>query len=304
MRLGTSIDTDQPIDAVVASVRAAKDAGFSTVWSSQIFGVDALTVLAVVAREVEGIGVATGVIPIHPRHPQVLAQQALTVQAISKGRLTLGIGLSHKVVVESLWGYSFDAPATYMREYLDALVPMLRGETVNVHGERVHAITTGPVGGVFESAPTLVVAALGTVMLTLAGTVTDGTVTWMTGAATLRDHIVPTIRRAAEAAGRPAPEVIASLPVCCTTDPVAAAERIDAALAIYPTLPSYKAMLDREGATKPSDVALIGSRERIEEALAELAELGVTETSAAVMGSPSEQAATIDALSAIASKGV
>ena len=110
MRLGTSIDTDQPIDDVVASARAAKDAGFSTVWSSQIFGVDALTVLAVVAREVDGIEFGTGVIPVHPRHPQVLAQQALTVQAISKGRLTLGIGLSHQVVVEGLWGYSFDAP--------------------------------------------------------------------------------------------------------------------------------------------------------------------------------------------------
>ena len=175
MRLGTSIDTDQPIDAVVASARAAKDAGFSTVWSSQIFGADALTVLAVVAREVDGLAFGTGVVPVYARHPQVLAQQALTVQAISKGRLILGIGLSHQVVVESLWGYDFSKPATYLKEYLDALVPMLHGEPCNVHGTRVTAVTTGKLGPAGGSAPTLVIAALGPAMLRLAATVADGT---------------------------------------------------------------------------------------------------------------------------------
>jgi 5,10-methylenetetrahydromethanopterin reductase len=300
MRLGTSIDTDQPIDTVIASTRAAKDAGFSTVWSSQIFGADALTVLAVVAREVDGIGLGTGVIPVHPRHPQVLAQQALTVQAISKGRLTLGIGLSHQVVVEGLWGYSFDAPGTYMRQYLDAIVPMLRGETVNVHGSRVSAVTVGPVGPAGSTPPRLVIAALGPKMLELAATLTDGTVTWMTGVATLRDYIVPTITEAAAAAGRPAPEVIASLPVCCTSDAGGAKERIDTALAIYPTLPSYKAMLDKEGATSPADVALVGSKGQIVDALGQLASAGVTEMGAAIIGTSAEQTATLDVLSGFA----
>jgi len=300
MRIATSIDTDQPIDTVIASARAARGAGFSTVWSSQIFGADALTTLAVVAREVDGIGVATGVVPVHPRHPQVLAQQALTVQAISKGRLTLGIGLSHQVVVEGLWGYEWDRGATYMREYLDALVPMLHGEPVNVKGERVHAVTIGPLGPAECSPPTLVVAALGPVMLRLAGERTDGTVTWMTGIATLRDHIVPTITAAAETAGRPAPQVIASLPICCTTDVAAATERINTTLAIYPTLPSYKAMLDREGAATAAEVALIGSRSQITDQLGQLADAGVTEMGAAVMGTPSEQAATVELLSEVA----
>ncbi len=300
MRLGTSIDTDQPIDTVIASTRAAKDAGFSTVWSSQIFGADALTVLAVVAREVDGIGFGTGVIPVHPRHPQMLAQQALTVQAISKGRLTLGIGLSHKVVVEGLWGYSFDAPGTYMHQYLDAIVPMLRGETVNVHGSKVSAVTIGPVGPAGATPPKLVIAALGPKMLELAATLTDGTVTWMTGIATLRDYIVPTITKAAAAADRPAPEVIASLPVCCTSDVPGAIERINTSLAIYPTLPSYKAMLDKEGATSPADVALVGSKDQIVDALGELGAAGVTEMGAAVIGTAAEQAATLDVLSGFA----
>lgn len=300
MRIGTSIDTDQPIDEVIASASAARDNGFSTVWSSQIFGADALTVLAVVAKEVPDIGVGTAVIPIHPRHPQVLAQQALTVQAISNGRLTLGIGLSHKVVVEGLWGYSFETPATYMREYLDALLPMLQGEAVNVKGERVHAVTVGKVGPSGGTAPRLVMAALGPAMLRLAGERTDGTVTWMTGISTLRDYVVPTISAAAAAVGRASPEVFASLPICCTSDAAAATERINTALAIYPTLPSYKAMLDREGAAAPAEVALIGSREQITDGLGQLAAAGVTETGAVVIGTPSEQAATIELLSGVA----
>ena len=115
------------------------------------------------------------------------------------------------------------------------------------------------------------VAALAPKMLELAATLADGTVTWMTGIATLRDYIVPTITKAAADAGRPAPEVIASLPVCCTSDVPAAIERINTSLAIYPTLPSYKAMLDKEGATGPADVALIGSKDQIVDALGQLA---------------------------------
>jgi F420-dependent oxidoreductase-like protein len=303
MKLGTSLDTDKPIDDVVANARAAKDAGFASVWSSQIFGVDALTVLAVVAREVEGIGVATGVVPIHPRHPMVLAAQARTVQAISGGRLTLGIGLSHQVMVEGVWGISFDKPGTYMREYLDALVPMLRGEPVNVKGTAVSANVFQAVGPTTSSPPSLVVAALGPEMLRLAGTVTDGTVTWMTGIATLRDHIVPTIRSAAEAAGRPAPRVIASVAICLTDDVSGAAERIDKELAIYPTLPSYKAMLDREGATSPSQVSIIGSRDKIEDALGAVVDAGVTEVLTGPIGTKDEVSATFALLGELARKG-
>jgi F420-dependent oxidoreductase-like protein len=227
----------------------------------------------------------------------MLAQQARTVQAISKGRLVLGIGLSHQVVVEGMWGYGFESPATYMREYLDALVPMLRGEQVSVRGERVTAVTIGPVGPEWPTPPKLVLAALGPAMLKLAATMADGTVTWMTGLATLRDYIVPTITAAAAEAGRPAPSVMASLPVCCTTDAAGAIERINKALAIYPTLPSYKAMLDREGATAAGDVALVGSKDQIVDTMDQLAAAGVTDLGAAVMGTPDEQAATVALLS-------
>ncbi len=292
MRLATSIDTDQPIDEVVAAAKDARDAGFARVWSSQIFGADALTVLAVVAREVDGIEIATGVVPVHPRHPQVLAQQALTVQAISKGRLTLGIGLSHRVVVEELWGYDYDRGASYMRDYLSALLPMLRRETIDVHGERLRARTFGPIGVEVPSPPSVLLAALGPVMLRLAGSVADGTATWMTGVATLRDYIVPTIRKAAADAGRGEPTVVASLPVCVTADRSAVAARIDEALAIYTTLPSYKAMLDREGAATASDVALLGSRSEVLDGLRALEDAGVSEASLAIFGDRDEREAT------------
>lgn len=301
MRLGTMIDTDRPIDTVIEQLRAAKDAGMDSAWSSQIFGADALTALAVAAREVDGIDVGTAVVPIQPRHPQVLAQQALTVQAVTGGRLTLGIGLSHKVVVDGMWKLSFDKPATYMREYLDALVPMLVGETVNAQGEFVSAVTMGPVGPAVTAPPSLMVAALGPVMLELAGARTDGTLTWMTGTATLRDYVVPTIAAAASRAGRPAPRIGASLPVCVTTEPAEAKERIDKQLAIYPTLPSYKAMLDREGATAPSDVAIIGPKSYVIDALGALVDAGVTEFIAAAIGTPDERDETFDAL--VAHKG-
>ena len=162
-------------------------------------------------------------VPVYPRHPMMLAQQALTVQSATGNRLILGIGLSHQVVVEGVWGISFDKPVRYMREYLAALMPLLNGETVNVTGERVSTNAFAPLDVPDVSAPPVLVAALGSAMLKLAGTVADGTVTWMTGTRTIDSHIAPTIRAAAEAAGRPAPRIGVSLPVCVTSDTEAAA---------------------------------------------------------------------------------
>jgi F420-dependent oxidoreductase-like protein len=201
-----------------------------------------------------------------------------------------------------MWGLSYDAPATYMREYLDALLPMLRGEIVSTSGERVRATTIGPVGPKVATPPKVVVAALGPAMLALAGSLTDGTVTWMTGTTTLRDYIVPTIRKAAADAGRPEPEIVASLPVCVTGDVAATKELIDRSLAIYPTLPSYKAMLDKEGATNASDVAVLGTKDEVVRGLDQLAEAGVTEMSAAVIGSTSDRATTLEVLAAYATR--
>jgi alkanesulfonate monooxygenase SsuD/methylene tetrahydromethanopterin reductase-like flavin-dependent oxidoreductase (luciferase family) len=144
MNHGIGIDTSHSVDRVIDDVRQARDAGFASAGCSQIFGYDALSLLAVVGSQVPDIELVTAVVPTYPRHPIVLAAQALTVQAATGGRLTLGIGLSHQMVIEGMFGYSFEKPARHMREYLSALMPLLNGEQIAVHGETLTAATMGP----------------------------------------------------------------------------------------------------------------------------------------------------------------
>src|SRR5271155_1320241 len=202
LRIGSMLETDKPLPDVVTALQRYQEAGLDHAFASQIFGPDALTLLAVAGSQVPGIGLGTGVVPVYPRHPMMLAQQALTVQAATDNRLLLGIGLSHQIMVEGAWGMSFAKPGSYMREYLASLMPLLRGETINSPGEQVSTNAFMPVGVPGATAPPVLVAALGPAMLELAGTVADGTVTWMTGTMTIGSHIVPTIVKAAEKAGR------------------------------------------------------------------------------------------------------
>jgi F420-dependent oxidoreductase-like protein len=279
------------IDDIVAEARVAEQDGFASLWLSQIFGPDALTVLAVIGREVPQLELGTSVVPTYPRHPMMLAQQALTVNAASDGRLCLGIGLSHQVVVESMLGMSFDKPVRHLREYLKVLGPLSRGEPVAFDGEvyKVHAAVSIAGATPFP----IVVAALGSQMLKAAAELADGTLTWVTGPDTLQHHVVPTITAAADAAGRPAPRVIAALPVCVTSDIERARARAAKIFAVYGQLPSYRAMLDREGAAGPADVAIIGTEAEVVDRIGGLAGIGVTDFVAAEFGSdPTELSAT------------
>lgn len=284
MRIGI-IEGDSPtttVDDLVDRARTAQEQGFSSFWMSQIFGFDALTALAVVGREVPDIHLGTGVVPTYPRHPMMLAQQALTVQAATGNRLMLGIGLSHKLVVESIWGLSFEKPVRHMREYLSVLGPLLRDGAVAFEGETIS--TSGAVTVPGAEAPPIIVAALGTQMLEVAGRLADGTATWMTGPETVQTHTIPTIRSAAKEAGRPEPLVAVSLPVCVTDDPSGAKDRANELFSIYGTLPSYRAMLDREGAEGPADVAIIGTADEVRSRVERLGEMGVTDFYAAEFG--------------------
>jgi len=293
VRCGVILDTSKPIPDVTAEAARLAKRGIDLVSVSQIFGYDALTLLALVGQNVPDVELATAVVPTYPRHPVALAAQALTVSAATGGRLTLGIGLSHQIVVENVFGTSFDRPALHMREYLSVLGPLLRHEQVSFRGETLSATTFGPLE-IEAPVPPILVAALGTRMLELAGTLAEGTVTWMTGPATVADHIVPTITAAAERAGRPAPRVSVGLPICVTDDPDAAREQAAELFAIYGTLPSYRAMLDREGAAGPADVAIVGDADAVRAGIARVAEAGATELSAAIYGSATERAATLD----------
>jgi F420-dependent oxidoreductase-like protein len=289
LRIGTLIDVDRPFADTVAQLQRFADAGLDHAFAAQIFGPDALTMLAAAGAQVPGIGLGTGVVPVHPRHPMMLAQQALTVQWSTGNRLLLGIGLSHQVVVENMWGMSYEKPAGYMREYLASLMPLLRGETVASVGERVTTNAFMPVEVAGVSAPPVLVAALGPAMLKLAGTVADGTITWMTGTSTIGDHTAPRITAAAQAAGRPAPRVVVSLPVAVTADIDAAKARVNDAFSIYPNLPSYRAMLDREGADAAGDIGFVGDEEAVTASIQRLADAGATDFVASIVGDSEER---------------
>ncbi|MFP8881922.1 MAG: TIGR03564 family F420-dependent LLM class oxidoreductase [Myxococcota bacterium] len=278
MRLGTTVG-GETLDEFVDRVKRAEADGFAFVSAPNIFGLDAVGALAIAGRETERIELATGVVPTQPRHPTALAQQALTAQAACRGRFTLGIGLSHQVVIESMFGLSYAAPAKQMEEYLQVLVPLLQGKPASHQGDlyRVNAGLQVPDG---TPVPTLV-AALGPRMLEVAGRLADGTATWMTGRRTLADHIVPSITRAAAAAGRPQPRIVAALPIAVTHDADAARKVANEAFQMYGTLPSYRAMLDRESAAGPGDVAIVGDEAAVRADLAELRDAGVTDFAAA-----------------------
>jgi F420-dependent oxidoreductase-like protein len=278
MRIGVSLSDPSgpdPMTGLREQIQRAADDGFGSVWISNIFGLDALTALAVAGRDVPGIELGTAVVPTYPRHPAALAQQALTAAAATGGRLTLGIGVSHKIVIEDMYGYGYGQPLRHMREYLAVLLPLLDRRPASFTGTTVRANIGLSVPG--EGRVPVLLAALGTQMLTLAGQQAEGTVLWMTGPATVRDHVAPTLAAAAAAAGRPSPRVVCILPVCVTGDPAAARERASKIFSIYGELPSYRAMLDREGATGPGDVAIVGDEDAVAAQIRGLAEAGVTD---------------------------
>lgn len=290
------------LDQMIEQVAQLADQGFHTAAFAQISGLDVLTEIAVIGRQVPGIEFETAVVPIYGRHPVALAQQALTTQAATNNRLVLGLGLSHKPVVEQRWGLSFDRPAEYMAEYLQVLLPLLHGGAVEYAGKRIKANVQLSIAEA-ERPPSVVLAALGERMLRLAGEYTDGTALWMVGPKTLEAHIRPVVAEAARQAGRAEPRIFVGLPICITNDVAAARERAARALANYNQLPSYRAMLDREGADGPADVLLAGSESDVERALARIEDAGATDFTAAPLGSRDEQLRTIEFLQAQVTHG-
>lgn len=290
---GTAVNGS--IDDVVRDTATAHEQGFATYWVPQIFGWDALTLLAVVGRETEGIELGTSVVPTYPRHPAMLAAQALTTQAACQGRFTLGIGLSHQPVIEMMFGMSFDKPVRHLREYLDILMPLVDGKPVAASGETLSAQLALSIP---EPQPVpVLVAALGPQMLKLAGTRTAGTITWMTGPRTIETLTAPGLRDAAQGAGNPEPRIAAGVPVCVTDDVAAARDRAARVFAVYGQLPSYRAMLDREGLEGPADLAVIGDEDTVRARLGEFAAAGVTDLAANEFGADDgERARTRDLL--------
>jgi len=282
MRIGLNagLGRNVSLDDLLTQIAVAERDGFASVWVSNIFSFDALMLLALAGSHTKTIELGTAVVPTYPRHPSALAQQALTAQAVTGNRLALGIGLSHKVVIEGMLGLSYAKPIRHMREYLAVLNALLSGNPASFQGEEYRVNAQLSVPG--AKAPPVLVAALGEQMLKLAGAQSDGTVVWMGGAKYLGETAVPSITKAAREAGRPAPRVVASFPVAVTSKTGAARLSASKVFAVYAQLPSYRAVLDIEGAAGAADVALIGSEEEVAAQVKRLADAGVTDFSAAL----------------------
>lgn len=287
---------ESPIDATIANLAMLRDEGFGRVWMSQMpYEPDLLTILAIALHEVDTIEVASGVVPIQNQHPMNLAQRALTVSLASGGRFILGLGMTHALVTEGMWGIPWDKPVRRLNEYLDGLLPLLAGEAAAAEGQTV---TTRGALAFAAPRPEVYIAALGPQLLKIAGKRTSGTCTWMTGPATLAGHVVPTLRQGAAAAGRPESDVrvAASLPISVTDDVDAARAQAASQFAMYGQLPSYRAMLDREGYAGPEDAAIIGDEATVRARLDQLRDAGVDEYVAAAFDDDPEGRARTRAL--------
>jgi F420-dependent oxidoreductase-like protein len=304
MRIGITLgDVRGPatLKEVVGQAQAAAEVGLDAVWSAQALGWDALTLLALVGARVPEISVGSAVVPTPQRHPLVLASQALSAQAAAGGRLTLGIGVGVAAMVGGMFGLPTDRRVARMEEYLSVLLALLRGESVEHHGPTLTAVGSVNVSG--ATAPPVLLAALGPAMLRLAGESADGAVTWMTGPRTLREHIVPMVTAAAAAVGRPAPRIVAGLPVCVTADEDSLRTQVADQFGLAGQVPEYRAMLDREGVEGPQHVAIVGGEGIVAEAVQRLADADVTEFMASPFGTPAEQSRTIRVLADLALAG-
>jgi 5,10-methylenetetrahydromethanopterin reductase len=292
MRIGYFGGSDAPsLDAVVASARGAHEHGFDTFWLPQVTGLDALVALAVVAREVPVIELATAVVPIQGRHPLPLALSALTVaDAAGPGRFTLGLGVTHPSVSEGWFGVPYRGIVDACGEVLAALEGLFSPERrADVDGRhlRVHASTT-----IRAAAPGMVLAAMGPRMIELAGTRADGTLTWMSGPEAVRG-VAGRLRLAAAEAGRPVPRVAVGIPVCVTDDAVATRARMAVYMDMAARMPAYARQLGIEGVAKPSDLAVVGSEAVVDAHLDRFVAAGMTELCANIVGSPEDTARTM-----------
>jgi F420-dependent oxidoreductase-like protein len=279
--IGCADNGRQSVDELVDMVKRVEADGFQTAWIPTLFQFDSLTWCALAGRETERIEIGTAVAVSHSRHPYYMAQQAASTQAACGGRFVLGLGPSHQVVIEGMLGLSYEKPGRHIREYLEVMNALSETGKVQHEGEvyRVNATLQVEGGTPFPT----VIGGLGPMMRKLAGRLAQGSITWMTGPKTLDELIVPDVRAAAEAAGRPAPRIVGGFPIVLTNDVDSARTLAAKLFAMYGTLPSYRAMLDHEGVEGPADIAIIGDEKTLEAAIERLAAVGVTHLNANLM---------------------
>jgi len=290
LMLGDIVGGGSPVEQAGQAVQAERD-GFDTAWFGQVMGVDAMTVIAMAGALTSRIEIGSGVVPTFPRHPYVMAQQAMTVQSATGNRFVLGVGLSHEVVIASMWSLSYEHPARHMQEYLSVLMPLIHKGRVAFNGD-LYRVNAGLQVAGARPMPVLI-AALAPRMLRLAGAMADGAVTWMAGIRTVASHVVPKITAAATEAGCPQPRIAVGLPICVHDDIPAAREAAGKVFRVYGSLPNYRRMLDREGAEGPADVAIVGDEAAVERQIRDVASAGATDFVAPIFATGDDHEASL-----------
>jgi F420-dependent oxidoreductase-like protein len=295
MKITTSAPgaTSQPgIRGFVERVQRAEADGLPSAWIGNHLNHDAMTLLALAGEHTSRIELGTAVVPTYTRHPMAMAQQALTTSLATGGRFTLGLGLSHRFIVEEWQGMTWAPPARHLRDYLSILMPLLRGEVVDHAGQeyrsRLNEVPFKRLEVPGAAIPQVLVAALGPAMLRVTGELADGTSLFWCGPKYIEETVVPTIRRAAEGAGRPAPRILSGMPIAVTAKVDSARESCARVWAVYGQIYSYKTVIRAEGGSGVADLAIVGDETAVRRHLEHLASIGVTDFNGAILPVPDD----------------
>ncbi|MEU7640353.1 MULTISPECIES: LLM class F420-dependent oxidoreductase [unclassified Streptomyces] len=272
------IDPTNQIDASVELAKEAADAGLRSAWFGQTFGADSPQLAAIVGREVPELQVGTSAIPVFGRHPLLVSSQAQTAQAATHGRYHLGLALGTKLLTEAGFGIPFERPIARLREFLTAIRQLNETGSADFHGELLTATTPIParVPGAEPGVP-LLVAAMGPQALRASGELADGILPYLAGPRALAEHIVPAVTAAAEAAGRPAPRIVALVHGVVTDDVDAVRATVTENLAFYEQVPSYARAIGLSGGRRAVDVAVIGDEKKVAAEVRRYRDAGATE---------------------------
>jgi len=264
-------------EKIIEQARRAEADGFASLWYASPVAGDPLVAMALAGRETKMIELGTAVLQTYPCHPLLQANRTAAVaSAMGRPGLTIGIGPSHEAIVRGVLGMSYDHPGRNTEEYVRILTGLLRGETVDFDGSDWSVHSAGRMPPLPHPVPVLL-SALGPRLLRVAGEIADGTVLWMAPIRAVGDHIAPRIHAAAEAAGRPAPRIVAGLPVAVHDDVQEARSAHAAYAADYSDMPNYVRVLELGGAKSPADAALVGDEASVTRQLQSLLDAGATD---------------------------
>lgn len=276
------------LDESISRAQAAERLGYESVWSHQLPDTrDTSLVLAAYANHTQRVKLGTAILPIYTRHPTAMVQMAATLDELSGGRFILGIGISHKVTVEGMWGLKIESPVNAMREYVTIVRDSLRDGGCSFEGE--HFTARWSYSGPRRADLPIMISALSPRMLELAGEIADGVVLWMCSPSYVRDQVLPHVKAGRQKAGKPLEgfEIVSQVPVCLTSDRAAAMDAFRKTVERYAALPYYRKVLDASGFKAELDsgnisetlieqFAGIGDEEQVRAAIRRYREAGLT----------------------------